>query len=135
MVGTLGCYLLDIKYPNRKRLLYWPGYGEGPRKDEPIGIGRLISANALNRMDWTPFDSDKDNSMDWQMWQKVLLNGKVKVIEGDQIKSMALSTNKWENKHSFEQHWRATTEPLKSVIMNNTDEFINTFFPEANNIF
>lgn len=131
MVGTLGCHLLDIRYPNKKRLVYWPGYGEGERENEPIGIGRLISARALDKMDWQPFDSHKDNSMDWQMWQKVLRHGKVKIMDDNQIKSMAISTNKWPNKHRFEEHW---VGPLKSIRME-PEPFISKYFPESNNIF
>lgn len=129
MVGTLGCYLLDIKAPRGRRLVHWPGYGRGERKEETIGIGRMISARILDKFNWEPFDSKKDNSMDWQMWQNVLNHGgKVKVIEG---RNMAISTNIWPNKHKFAEHWAGQ---LRSQRME-PDSFLREYFPEALNLF
>lgn len=129
MVGTLGCYLLDLSTVKPMRLVYWAGYGEGERATEPIGIGRLISKRALNKMNWSPFDPLKDNSMDWQMWRKVLDNGgTVKIVDQESIKSVSISTNLWPQKHQFEQHW-------KSVLKSDKQEpapFVSKYFPEAN---
>lgn len=129
MVGTLGCYLLDVKIPGGRRLVHWPGYGKGERKEEPIGIGRMISARILDKFNWEPFDSTKNHSMDWQMWHNVLNNGgKVKILEG---KTLSISTNMWPNKHRFEEHWKG---PLKSNRME-VNGFLNEYFPEAINLF
>jgi hypothetical protein len=128
MVGTLGCYLLDIHTTRGKRLVHWPGYGKGPRAHEPIGIGRVISRSALDKMNWEPFDPQRQNSMDWTMYNKVLQNGgQIKIVDA---KSMAISTNLWLNKHQFEEHWKGRMPSERMA----PDEFISNYFPEANKI-
>lgn len=131
MIGRLDCHLLDIDTNTGKRLVYWPGYGKGLREEEPIGIGRVISARILDKIGWEPFDPLKDNSMDWQMWHAVLQNGgKVKLMNDD-TKSLSISTNKWENKHNFSEHWNGK---LPSQKITDIDGFLNNF-PEAKTLF
>lgn len=132
LIGRLDCYLLDINTHTGKRLVHWPGYGHGVRSEEPIGIGRVISARVLNKIDWRPFDDTRDNSMDWFMYDAVLKHsGKVKLMDNDTF-SMAISTNAWPNKHKFEEHWN---NRLPSKRIAEVNEFIRSNFPEAENIF
>jgi hypothetical protein len=130
MIGKLGCYLLDISHPQYAyRLINWHGYGKGRRENEPIGIGRVISSRVLDQMGWKPFDSTKDNSMDWQMYEKVLkYGGKIKLM-GDEVHSMALSTNLWPNKHQFQDHWKNRIP--HSEIIPDYKKFLNEWFPDA----
>jgi hypothetical protein len=126
MVGKLGCHLLDIG--QSYRLLYWPGYRYGSRRfdprrnDEPIGIGRLLSREFLKKIDYKPFDDHQDNSLDWEMYLKS--KDKTKIATDD-VHSMAISTNLWDNKHKFNDHWNGT---LKSKIV--PIEFCEQHFPE-----
>jgi len=131
MIGTLGCYMLDLKDKGReKRLVHWPGYGAGEREEEPIGIGRLLSNRILDKIEWEPFDNKMDNSLDWQMWNKILkAGGKVKIIDAI---SMAISTDAWVNKHTFENHW-INKYPSKRI--SEVDQFCKQHFNEYDKIF
>ena len=131
LIGKLGCHLLDVNTMAGKRLCYWPGYLTGPRAEEPIGIGRVISARVLDKIDWQPFENSRENSMDWFMYDRILNNaGKVKIMTED-VHSMAISTNLWPNKHSFDTHWRGQ---LKSDKIKDKDTFLNKYFPDAINL-
>jgi hypothetical protein len=128
MIGKPDCHLLDINTKTGMRLVHWPGYLKGPRSQEPIGIGRVISARILDKFKWTPFDSHMNNSMDWQMYQRVLRNrGKIKLLTTD-IHSMAISTNLWPNKHQFKEHWN---NQLRSKKMYDVKGFLKQWFPDA----
>jgi len=112
LIGMLGCYFADIKKSNDNkkndeiRLVRWGGYGSGDREDEPIGIGRLLSNRILDKIGWKPFNDELNSSLDFSMWEKVLnSNGKVKILDDDSLKLLSISTNLWQNKHKFEQHW------------------------------
>lgn len=135
LVGKAGCHFLDISR-NGNRLVYWPGYaaaGETSedhklRKDEPIGGGRMISARVLDKIGWQPFDSHKNNSLDWAMYNKTLNVGEKVGLITDDVHIMAISTDRWNNKHVFEDHWRGK---LPSERIKNPDNFLNLYFPEA----
>ena len=134
MIGKLGCHLLDIHTINGKRLVEWPGYGAGPRKTEPIGIGRVISARALHKIHWEPFENDKDNSMDYFMYKRVLdQGGNIKIME-ENVYSMAISTNLWPNKHMFQEHWKNKL-PSKKYNADDMRQFLENNFKEALNLF
>lgn len=133
MVGTAGCRFLDIG-KGRMKALNWHGY-IGDREDESIGIGRLISARILNAIGWKPFHDDKDGSLDYSMQNKVIkAGGKSAMVHHDELISMAISTDKWENKHKFKDHetglLRRNSIPIKDL-----KGFLNTHFPEAYHIF
>jgi len=131
MIGRLDCYLLDINTISKiKRLVHWPGYGHGVRSEEPIGIGRVISARVLDKIHWRPFNDHKDNSMDWFMYDAVLQNsGKIKLM--DKGKSMAISTNLWPNKHQFESHWKGRELPSHKIQGPDMNDFLEKNFPDA----
>lgn len=134
LIGRLDCYLYDINTIGKNRLVHWPGYGHGVRAEEPIGIGRVISARVLDKINWKPFDDSRDNSMDWFMYDAVLKHsGKIKLMDNDTF-SMAISTNHWPNKHSFEAHWRNKL-PSRKIESSKMNEFIENNFPEALRIF
>lgn len=134
MIGKLGCHLLDIHTVKGKRLVEWPGYGKGVRESEPIGIGRVISARILNLIDWEPFENERDNSMDYFMYKRILdKSGKIMIMP-EHVYSIAISTNLWPNKHMFEEHWK---NRLPSVKYNNDDliKFLETNFKDALTLF
>lgn len=124
MIGKPDFYLID--YGDSYRACHWSGYTDPRRSNEPIGIGRILSARILDKMAWQPMQDKLDSSLDWSMYQKVLsLNGKIKLITDSDIKSLSLSTNKWENKHQFSQHWTGKL-PSKRIDPN----FLINIFPE-----
>lgn len=132
MVGLPGCYLLDINTNTRTyRACYWPGY-VGRREGESIGIGRLISARILNKLNWKPFDDKLNHSLDYSMRDRILsAGGKERLLSTSDIKSMAISCNEWPNKHQFEAHWNnrlpsQRIDPKKDLFK---------WFPESLQIF
>lgn len=130
LVGLPGCYFADIG--QEYRACYWPGY-KGRREGESIGIGRMISRRILNLMNWQPFNDNIDNSLDFSMDEKVLKHaGKRIMVDAKEIFSLSISTNKWINKHKFDQHWNNI---LKSERIKQPIPFLMNNFPEIFNIF
>lgn len=131
LVGKPDFYMLDINKRQRvMRACHWKGYQDN-RKGEPIGIGRMVSAEIMNKIDWEPFDNRKNYSMDFQMMQKVTAaGGKIKNLEDGSILSLSLSCDQWDNKHKFEEHW-SNKLPSDRV----SAEEIVARFPEALEIF
>ena len=126
MVGTPGCYFLDIA--SELRLVKWDGYTKD-RADETIGIGRLLSAKLLDKIGWEPFDGLKDNSLDRSMKDKARAAGfQDYMVKDSRLVACSLSTNKWRNKHVFDMHW---TNLMPSTKIEDTTNFTRYYFPEA----
>jgi glycosyltransferase involved in cell wall biosynthesis len=124
LIGKKDFYMMDFQ--KQIRSCHWLGY-VCKRKDEAIGIGRLISRNILDKMEWKPFLDHANNSMDFAMYNKALsLGGKYKVIENDNLVSLSISCDKWENMHRFEDHY---SNKIPSIKVDN-QKLIN-LFPEA----
>jgi len=66
-VGFKDCYFYDLI---SKESIYWAGY-RGPRKGEPIGAFKMLSARLLDKLNWQPFDRNRTDSLDWSMMQKL----------------------------------------------------------------
>ena len=113
LLGMLGCHFVDVA--EKIRLVHWPGYGHGMRHEEPIGIGRVLRSDFLNEINWKPFDDNLNAGLDWSMWLKVVNNNQTIGIFNQQsnIQLLSISTNKWSNKHKFNDHWSGK---LKSKI-------------------
>jgi hypothetical protein len=135
MTGTPGCHFIDFRV-DETRLVYWPGYEHGTPKSnrakerfgEPIGIGRMLSAKCLDAINWKPFDSSQDRSLDWTMYQKVLAAGfKVKLINDDTMHALSISCDAWSNKHKFEEHW---SNKLPSMKIDHFEDWMNEHFAE-----
>lgn len=107
LIGKPDFYMLDISAAKGLRFCHWEGYGKGPRQQEPIGIGRILSKRILDLMDWKPIQDELNNSIDWSMYHRVLsLDGKCMNLKTDNIQSLSISTDRWPNKHKFEDHYR-----------------------------
>lgn len=142
MIGVPGYNMLDVhcaSNANHYRFCRWEGYAKmngkqyKMRDKEPIGIGRVLSRSIMDKIHWRPFDETKDNSMDWFMYNKVLSSGgKVKLVEGDNIHTLSISTSKWPNKHVFNDYWAGKHPAVK---MDDWREFVDKHFPEAFKIF
>jgi hypothetical protein len=105
MLGMLGCHFADVS--ETIRLVNWKGYAPGQRYQEPIGIGRVLRADFLNKINWRPFDPRLNAGLDWSMWIKAMkLEQEIGIIPAEKhIKLLSISTNKWMNKHKFHDHW------------------------------
>lgn len=129
LVGLPNCYFADIG--SEIRAVHWPGY-DNYRKGESIGIGRMISARVLSKINYAPFDPKLDSSLDYSMIGNVNKHGCCKTITADDICSLSISTNKWTNLHKFDQHWFGM---LKSEKIKEPIPFLMKHFPEAFQIF
>lgn len=50
---------------------YWPGYA-GPRAGEPIGAGKLIRRDVMERIKWKPFTDSRDGALDFDQHHKLV---------------------------------------------------------------
>lgn len=104
-IGKLGCHFVD-KRNGKLRLVNWPGYRIGPRANETIGIGRMISYRILDKIGWSPFRFNQESSMDYWMQTNILNNnGRIKILDSHLGKLLSISCDQWQNKHNFEDHW------------------------------
>jgi hypothetical protein len=104
MLGMLGCHFADVA--DEIRLVNWRGYGTGPRHNEPIGIGRVLNRELLQKINYTPFDSRLSSGLDWSMWLKAIAaKVEIGIIPPEDIQLLSISTNRWNNKHKFLDHW------------------------------
>ena len=112
MIGMLGCHFADVS--ESIRLVHWKGYKDQMRQNEPIGIGRFLNREFLEAINWTPFNGQLNSGLDWSMWLKAMKsNQEIGILECDNsVQLLSISTNKWNNKHKFTDHW---TGALKSV--------------------
>lgn len=129
-VGVPGCDLIDIAETIRG--CHWSGY-KGYRKDredETIGIGRMLSRNLLQAMDWQPFDQSLDNSLDKSMKDRAIKFANIKdvMIHDDRLKALSISTHFWPNKHKFDMHYH---QLIPSKIMEDPIEWSNKNFPQV----
>jgi len=132
LIGKPDYTMMDIS--ETIRMSHWVGYGPGPRETEPIGIGRLVSARILNKIGWRPFDDNRNNSMDYMMFNKVAeAKGKIGMVESDHLVALSISTNKWPNMHKFEDHWNDKV-PSKSHRIIDMQPYFK-MFPEYKKIF
>jgi hypothetical protein len=137
MVGPIGCYFGDFR-AGKSCLVYWPGYARGTRHpdsrrfNEPIGIGRVLSAKYLDTVGWTPIEDQLENSIDWSMYIKVLDAGlKVGLYDGP-AKAMSISCDLWGNKHQFEQHLDGS---LPSSVIEKPDLVLSALFADIYDVF
>ena len=111
MIGQLGCHFADVS--DQIRLVHWKGYKHNMRHNEPIGIGRFLNREFMDAINWNPFNPTINSGLDWSMWIKAMkTNQKIGILECDNsVQLLSISTNKWSNKHKFDDHW---TGALKS---------------------
>lgn len=134
MVGTPGCYFLDIKEKNQFRVIDWGGY-LGERSNESIGIGRLLSSRILNKIGWKPFNDLKDGSLDYDMFLRVKkAGGKPVMVSHPELISLSISTDQWGNKHRFDDHVKGELK-RNSFHVKHVDVFLKKNFPEAYHVF
>jgi hypothetical protein len=127
LIGKPDFTMIDFKRDDI-RMCKWEGY-EGARANEPIGIGRLVSKRILDKMDWTPFEPERNNSMDNMMFNKCLqFGGKVKLVTDEDLIPLSISCDAWVNMHKFQMHW--TNKIPKNNIIYDNHEIAERHFPE-----
>jgi hypothetical protein len=138
-VGVKGMYLTDVS--ETIRLCHWPGY-EGTRriKDrdrETIGIGRMLSGDLLDKLNWLPFLPTLDNSLDKSMKDRAECFGYTDVMIPD-LKAVSISSDVWpqseQNKHKFSHHYDETDPHYLPSQKLDPEPFISTHFPEINTL-
>jgi len=130
MVGKLGCHFTDIGKTNI-RTVNWFGYGKGQRSYEPIGIGRVLSSRALNKMNWQPFDKRLNSGLDWSMWLKLLaMDAQIGIFDDPELKLLSISTHVWDNKHKFADHWSGSLRGQSEKLGNKAEDDFFKSFPE-----
>lgn len=132
-IGVAGLYFYDIRACNATRLYFWPGYTGPNRKGEPIGTGRIIKRELLDRMGWEIFYRDYTNSLDWSTMRLVEAVGEQMVCYQGDLKGLSISTYRWKNKHSFRGLIR--TNHVEWYNDARIAEFIPKYFPEGINLF
>lgn len=117
MVGKPDFNMLHINHNGRLNMARWGGYGpQSPRNGEPIGIGRMISAPMLKKINYEPFRNDLNSSLDYSMFQKIqAVGGRIKTATDETTQSLSLSCDLWPNKHIF---LRESIYYTSSVIKN-----------------
>lgn len=131
MIGTTNCYFLDINTNGEKRLIHWGGYSNH-RVGEAIGIGRIYSMRIIKKLNGKLFPEEMDNSMDYMSMNNVIsAGGKIKTFVSDNAKTVSISTNKWINKHNFDNE---INNP-NSVQIFNVNEWLQKWFPDGFRIF
>ena len=116
-VGKSDFDMVDIKEGTR-RFCKWYGY-VCKRKDETIGIGRLVSRKLLDAINFSPFPDNKDNSMDYGMYLHCI-NYKmpIKILTNDSI-FLSISCDLWKNMHEFNMHYYGCMSNCKDYYNNN----------------
>tara|TARA_E500000178_G_C16613267_1_gene569979 strand:- start:140 stop:655 length:516 start_codon:yes stop_codon:yes gene_type:complete len=82
----------------------WFGY-ICDRKNETIGIGRLVSRKLLDAVNFCPFPDEKDSSMDYGMYLHCINNKmSIKILDNDSL-FLSISCDLWKNMHEFDMHY------------------------------
>ena len=128
LIGRRDIYFIDIG-KTENRVQHWFGYDKKSwyRRNEPIGAGRIISKEILDKLDWQLLDKTFESSMDWVMYARILnAGGRVRLLDTDKSCLASISHYKWSNKHSFDAELK---NPL-TVLLNNPTKFILDNFPD-----
>ena len=128
LIGKTDFYLCHISAYKDVVLsvAYSDGYVGTDREGESVGGGRLLSRKLLDKIKFTPFKEDEDNSMDWWMLQKAQgVNAKIKTFTGGSGNILAFSSNLWKTKHAFD------VDATSYLENGDADDFLTKHFPDA----
>ena len=118
-----------LHYGKERKVVHWTGYQAGSwREHEPIGIGRMLSAKFMEKVNWQPVASELNNSMDGSMIQKLnKCGGSLFLFNSIEIQSLSLSCDEWSNLHkeNIDKSLPNTYPIFKPEF------FLKTWFPEA----
>ncbi len=121
----IGGYDVELINSNllKRKVGHWKGY-KGDRKGEPVGGGRLLSREFLNKIDWSPFADGLNKNLDHSMY----LKAKSVKLRRDNFKLLSISTSLWGRKHPFAKNADRDFKFLD-------DRFLKKYFPESFNLF
>ena len=126
IAGKFDYNLLHIS--DRMNLTWFPHYPKGSgRENELIGIGRLLSREFLDAIDWMPFDDYLNKSMDYSMWIKLgnLQKKGMKLLPYahnlHEIQSLSVSCDLWTNLHNSNG----------TIPLSQSEGWLKIWFPEA----
>jgi glycosyltransferase involved in cell wall biosynthesis len=130
LVGKQQIFFLHVG-PEGKKLIRWDGYKDNKeREGEPIGAGRLISRKLLDRLNWSWFAPKLLGGLDKFSYLRAVANGgTVKLVTDESAYVVDIKSPFWENIWSFESIMPA------SVVINDTDSWLDTHFPGARSFF
>jgi hypothetical protein len=103
LIGKLGCTFAHVTDSSIK-MVHWGGYTGRGMQGQPVGIGRMLTRGALERMRWRPFDDHLCRSLDYSMIFSLMdLSpvGRVLIYNSPQIQSLSISTHLWSNIHTL----------------------------------
>jgi hypothetical protein len=125
MIGKPDFNMLHIG--SKLQCANWPGYASinNSRAHEPIGAGRILRADFLDKINWQPFDDYLNMAMDYSMYQKLLnVGGSLMMFNSPEIQILSVSCDLWGNMHNQDFN--------KNVInFRDPELWLKTWFPEA----
>jgi len=72
--------LIDVYFLFKNNLAYWGGY-KGRREEETVGVGRFLSSNLLNKINWSILgDAKTNNFFDSEMTRLINKQRNIKTI-------------------------------------------------------
>jgi hypothetical protein len=130
LIGTPDHYMCDERH-GKIRVAYWELYPNSTKRaGEAVGGGRILTKRLLGLMKWRPFDASWDHSMDYSMTQHAIRVGaKQLLLDGHTLMVLAMSSDKWQNKHSLDRELLAG----RAVVWDSGRgiEYLAEHFPEA----
>lgn len=115
ITGSAGLNYLDFQ-PGKIRAVYWPGY-IGSRESEPIGLGRIITAEFLNKCNWNIYPADVQTGLDYRSMSIFYRYDAKITIRRDNL-PMRISSYKYVQTNSFDH--MARTNNSKEITDINT---------------
>lgn len=134
LIGKKDCLFLDIDSNGYKRMCHWPGYLDQPERFfEPIGAGRIISQEILNKTSGLMFYKHLNSSLDWSTYQLVIRNnGCIKTVENDDYPLSLSFYHKWDNKHKWSGIYGVSGLVGSRMFgQEETNNFLKKYFPDA----
>ena len=119
ITGSRGLYYLDFQ-PTGRRMIRWYGYTKGGRYNEPIGLGRMITKEFLDRCDWQVYDTKSNCGLDYSMMQ-VFAQHDGKIAVQDVNPPLRISSYKYPQKDSFDRIAK------QSKIVTNIEEILQWY--------
>ena len=129
-VGLEDMYAVDFR-KTEKKLLYWGGY-YNRRKGQSLGAGRLLSRRILDKVDWNICNPNLNSQFDFSVNKTLAKAGaKPYAVGMNHEKMLKISCWKWKQLNSF---FHLAQNP-NAKFMDNPDEWLNQYFPEALTLF
>lgn len=125
-----------LHYPKQRMKLrhYFASKGErrfmkaGGRMNEPVGIGRLLRSDFLDKIDWRPFGDENNRNMDGDIMYQISKNeGMYSLCRENRAQSLKITSPTWESLNSYERY--LLTPTVRQIIT--PIEFLLVWFPDA----